>query len=513
MIKQARLSLSHSYKNPHSVKMKLLILICLINFALSSEEMFPRILIIGSGPSGIATASKLLQNGFRNLTILEAENRIGGRVYSIKLGDYLVDVGAQWVHGEKDNVAFELAWPLGLLERLSDNKEFDFNSKIYGSNGEEISLNASSSLVGYLMENISSSDSINESLKDLKSVSFGEYAEKKLMEFFKNNEEIPANKHKPLLHLLDMVEMTNEAAPSWHNLSAKNVRDYPECEGDQAINWKERTYATILDILMKKYPNPEEELPVKNITKLNTKVTEIKYDETPLKVITADKEEYLADHVIVTVSLGVLQKNIDTLFKPQLPEKKLNTIKSLSFGTAAKILIYYDVPWYVNEPIGLWAMYWTEEDQKQIENDPQKRWMLGLSVGSKTEHKPKLFVLWVTGPHVNEMETLSEEMFQEQVKDILKRFFGKACNLTEPSIIKRSSWSTNENFLGTWSYVSVQAEVNGIDNKDYAEPIMKNESPVLQFAGEATAYHSATVHGAIESGWREADRLIKFYNK
>ncbi|KAG8037858.1 hypothetical protein G9C98_006069 [Cotesia typhae] len=438
--------------------MKLLILICLINCIFSSEEIFPRILIIGSGPSGIATASKLLQNGFRNLTILEAENRIGGRVHSIKIGDYLVDVGAQWVHGEKDNVAFELAWPLGLLERLSENKEFYFSSKIYGSNGEEISLNASSSLVEYLMENISSSDSINESLKDLNSGSFGEYAEKKLMDFFKNYEEIHANQHKPLLHLLDMVEMTNEAAPTWHNLSAKSVRDYPE-------------------------------------------------------LITANKKEYSADHVVVTVSLGVLQKNIDTLFKPQLPEKKINTIKSLSFGTAAKILIYYDVPWYINEPIGLWGMYWTEEDRKQIENDPQKRWMLGLSVGSKTEHKPKLFVLWITGPHVNEMEILPEEMFQEQVKDILKRFFGKACNLTEPSIIKRSSWSTNENFLGTWSYLSVQAEANGIDNKDYAEPIMKNDSPVLQFAGEATAYHFATVHGAIETGFREADRLINYYNK
>lgn len=88
-------------------------------------------------------------------------------------------MGAQWVHGEKDNVAFELAWPLGLLERLTENKEFYFNSKIYGSDGEEISLNASSSLVEYLMENISSSDSINESLKDLKSGSFGEYAEMK----------------------------------------------------------------------------------------------------------------------------------------------------------------------------------------------------------------------------------------------------------------------------------------------------------------------------------------------
>ena len=34
---------------------------------------------------------------------------------------------------------------------------------------------------------------------------------------------------------------------------------------------------------------------------------------------------------------------------------------------------------------------------------------------------------------------------------------------------------------------------------------------VLCFAGEATNTHYySTVHGAVESGWREAERLIKF---
>ena len=49
----------------------------------------PSIVIIGAGPSGIATASKLLEHGFNNITILEAEDRIGGRVYTTKFGKYL----------------------------------------------------------------------------------------------------------------------------------------------------------------------------------------------------------------------------------------------------------------------------------------------------------------------------------------------------------------------------------------------------------------------------------------
>lgn len=45
-----------------------------------------RIVIIGAGPSGISAAVKLFENGFTNVTILEAEDRIGGRVHTVKLG-------------------------------------------------------------------------------------------------------------------------------------------------------------------------------------------------------------------------------------------------------------------------------------------------------------------------------------------------------------------------------------------------------------------------------------------
>lgn len=47
-----------------------------------------RIIIIGAGSAGIAAASRLFENGFKNVTILEAENRIGGRLYTTTLGIY-----------------------------------------------------------------------------------------------------------------------------------------------------------------------------------------------------------------------------------------------------------------------------------------------------------------------------------------------------------------------------------------------------------------------------------------
>lgn len=54
-----------------------------------------------------------------------------------------------------------------------------------------------------------------------------------------------------------------------------------------------------------------------------------------------------------------------------------------------------------------------------------------------------------------------------------------------------------------------------VSNVDLAEPLLHNDKrPIIQFAGEATSQnHFSTVHGAIESGWREADRLINFYQE
>lgn len=47
----------------------------------------PKIVIIGCGISGIAAAHKLYKAGFRNVRILEATARSGGRIKTDKLGE------------------------------------------------------------------------------------------------------------------------------------------------------------------------------------------------------------------------------------------------------------------------------------------------------------------------------------------------------------------------------------------------------------------------------------------
>lgn len=94
-----------------------------------SCETSPSVIIVGAGPSGIAAATKLFENGITNLTILEAENRIGGRIYSTKFADITVDLGAEFCHGIKNNIVFKLANVHNLLQPLDAKFDFFYSSQ------------------------------------------------------------------------------------------------------------------------------------------------------------------------------------------------------------------------------------------------------------------------------------------------------------------------------------------------------------------------------------------------
>ncbi len=62
----------------------------------------------------------------------------------------------------------------------------------------------------------------------------------------------------------------------------------------------------------------------------------------------SDNSTYEADHVIVTVPLGVLKRDYTTMFTPELPVSKRNAIEGMSFGTMNKILLEFERPFWTN---------------------------------------------------------------------------------------------------------------------------------------------------------------------
>ncbi len=68
-------------------------------------------------------------------------------------------------------------------------------------------------------------------------------------------------------------------------------------------------------------------------------------------------------------------------------------------------------------------------------------------------------------------------------------------------------WHSDPLVRGSYSYMSVEGEEMGV------VPGALSFTPTtacLRFAGEAThPHHFSTVHGAIESGWREVDKILE----
>lgn len=72
----------------------------------------------------------MAENGIEDIVILEASDRIGGRVRNEKFGGVSVELGAGWiagVGGKESNPVWELASKSGLRTCLSDYTNARYN--------------------------------------------------------------------------------------------------------------------------------------------------------------------------------------------------------------------------------------------------------------------------------------------------------------------------------------------------------------------------------------------------
>lgn len=147
----------------------------------------------------------------------------------------------------------------------------------------------------------------------------------------------------------------------------------------------------------------------------------IDYSSKPIKVESTDGSVYEADHVISTVSLGVLKDRYLSLFHPFLPEQKVGAIEGLEFGQLGVINFEFEKPFWPANWLGV-VPRWLPEQLKEVRESSEEKWLQSLYWVRPAAHKPRVLTGWVSGKYVRDMENLSPETISRHVIKWLKIF-------------------------------------------------------------------------------------------
>ncbi|CAB3244121.1 unnamed protein product [Arctia plantaginis] len=460
------------------------------------------VIVIGCGAAGVAAMRKLHDAGLQVLG-LEAAERIGGRVCSVEFGDKFIDIGAAWCHGEKDNKVFELANPLDLLGRPAPDNKFYLLS-----DGKTVAADIAEEILAALDDEVAKADKYNS-----RTISECVRQAQHTNEIFKRNPKLSRS-------FVEFFERNNHLGGQNDAKTGKSLRGLIEVwnsEGEFMLNWKGRGYKTILDVLLNKVPDPTKEIPLKIL--LNKEVENIRWGtnhrglDNPLVQVTCkDGSLYAAKSVIVTLSVGVLKERYANLFNPPLPVEKVKSLQNLEMCILDKIYIEFEKPWWPESPANF-TLLWRDEDKAKF--SAGDKWVTEIYGLLSVDYHPNVLLAWIYGNGAELMEKLSEEEVKAGVQKLIDTVLKKQFDVTPIKRILRSQWALNPLARGSYAHRTAILEENGGSAITLSEPLYRsNRFPVVCFAGEATSHHRHTaVHGAIESGFREAERLIESFQR
>lgn len=429
-----------------------------------------RVIIIGAGIAGLSAAHVLVKHHIP-VVILEARNRIGGRIFSIHPWGPGLDLGASWIHGVDHNPITELAKQqnIATVPTVYDDNALlnKFNSiTLYDAAGKKIDDEQKKSIVAIAKK---FDDYVNSNLHQLKNKSVNDV----LIKFLKGN-HVSNTLAYPVQFIVTNMYLYEYAADlSSLAANANQAYEHSPVSGENVIF--PDGYSQILPKL------------TKDVTiKLNQPVKKISYDRNGVDVYTND-HHYHADRVIITVPLGVL-KSGTIHFVPSLPQAKQNAIHQLGIAVYDKVYLLFDHPFWDTQ--SEWIGYIPNNLDETLDF---------MNLYSFT-HKPILLV-FTGGTRAKNIEQWSNEKTITYIMDTLKLMYGE--NIPKPTSYVITRWYKNPLAQGSYSYLPVGADIN--DYKILAQPVLNR----LFFAGEATSdTDPATVHGAYATGIRVAKEVM-----
>lgn len=409
-----------------------------------------KVVIVGAGIAGAIAAKNLKDKGF-NVIVLEAKNRVGGRIYTDYIsGNTPVDLGAGWIHQSKGNPITKLVKDFKINTKVTD---YD-NNELYGNDMPE---NEIDKLYNNIIKNCKN---YRKKLKD--DISIQSCIEKTNPQPFSKNLNYALN-----------VNLEHEYGSDVKDMSLKYYDEGTEFKGN--------------DLMVIGYDKIVKEL-LKGIdVRLNQEVTDIIYTNKNVTVKTKTSE-FNCDYVVVTVSIGVLKSGM-IKFSPPLPSQKVNSMKNINMGVLNKLVLEFP------------KVFWDNVDVINYVSDIKGLWNETFNL-SPVLKKP-ILVMFNAGEFAKKMETWDDNLIVKSAMNTLQKIYGN--NIPNPINHKITRWDSDKNTMGSYSYSSVGAK-QPQDRKNIASSI----SNKIFFAGEATSsLYPATVHGAYLSGLDASDDLIK----
>lgn len=414
------------------------------------------LIIIGAGISGLTIARDLIKSGYR-VTVIEARDRIGGRIHSFRdKFSRIVEAGAEFVHGD-------LPLTNKLIEEAGQKKTL-IRGRFYSISNNELEK-------GDILD-----DHWKKLFIELNRLEHDVTLAHFLQEHFGSREYNDLRERVwQYAEGFDIADVNRVSALALREEWSKN---------DDAHQYRiDGGYNTLTRFLR------DEILKTGGQLVLSEPVVNIAWQEGQVEVKTASGKLWKGDKAIITVPLGILQKAAIS-FKPALPEHQ-QAFESMGFGGVIKFQVEFQKAfWESHRHRGLKDIAFIFSDA-----DVPTWW-------SQLPDKTPLLTGWLSGPRTVDISHTPEVLYQKAVAS-LQYIFSCSPGEIESQIVHWhiSDWTQDPFTFGAYSYPTLQSD-KAI--KFITLPV-KN---TLYFAGEAV--YSGSAMGTVEAALTSAKKVITF---
>ncbi len=456
------------------------------------------IIIVGAGSTGLFAARTLQSYGY-DVLIIEATERIGGRVKTETLGDLRVDLGAEEHYLEDGN---NPVWPV-IKEEYGTGiyvRPYQGLSAYSMADGNETCWTKDSS------ENPCSDDPDLKTLDEFLDWYWRPDKHRDPSSSLADDilKKYDIDSEHRAYHLYDAGFAGGSFATNLSKLGARSLAlessKWTLSESTRVISDKDLGYSDVLNKVW------WDEVIANSDLLLNSPVVRIDTSGDDVMVIDAQDRKHFGRQVIITVSIGVLQAGIID-FNPVLPSSTVAAYNGIGIDKGMKVALQFESAWWETEnqelgwlvTEGLAGVCWAPSNYK---TGSVSHILMCYPMGKNSE------VLAQIGADAGGGAAGDSAILGAVLRD-LDKIFPKALNQASKNFLEGlvQDWGNSPYVLGVYSYPKLETALSSEYNKRRHLKIPLADNRIF-FAGEAThETHPATVVGALHEGERVAKEV------